>query len=73
MTVLILGNILRPMTKLEKDTEPLYWLGKSINAMTRKDLQQALYDANKIIDQQRSELYRHRALASTAFWSEDDY
>ena len=44
-----------------KDNEILYWMGKSINAMSREDLVQALLSANKIIADQRDELYKHRA------------
>lgn len=45
-----------------KDNDILYWLGKPINAMTREQLQRALIDANKIIDNQKQELYKHRAM-----------
>lgn len=41
------------MVDRAKDIDPLYWLGQPINAMTREALQEALRNANNIIDNQR--------------------
>lgn len=50
-------------SKEDKESEPLYWLGKSINAMTIDELKTALISANTIIISQRDEIYRYRVEA----------
>ena len=42
------------------DTDLVYWLGRSINAMTREELQIALGEAIIMIDNQRNELSKLR-------------
>lgn len=50
-------------SKEDKESEPLYWMGKSINAMTIDELKTALISANTIIISQRDEIYRYRVEA----------
>lgn len=45
-------------SKEDKESEPLYWMGKSINAMTIDELKTALISANTIIIDQQKKLYR---------------
>ena len=49
------------MCKQLKDSDPLYYMGQSINGMSREALIQAVHDLQKIADDQQSELYKLRA------------
>lgn len=49
------------MGKPLKDHDPLYYMGQSINGMSREALIQAVMDLNKIAEDQKTELYKLRA------------